>query len=65
MLITIILVSENSQMATARFQAASAIRDAAIREWGFLPAEDKRSLIAYVRTFYYFVEQFLFTLRII
>lgn len=47
-LITITLVSEHSQVANAKFQAASAIRDAAIREWGFLSAEDKRSLIVYV-----------------
>jgi len=32
-------------VATARFQAAAAIREAAIREWGFLNADDKRSLI--------------------
>ncbi|RWR81133.1 exportin-4 isoform X1 [Cinnamomum micranthum f. kanehirae] len=44
-------ILENSQMANARFQAASAIRDAAIREWGFLPAEDKRSLIAFCLCF--------------
>lgn len=32
-------------MANARFQAAAAIRNAAIREWGFLTSDDKRSLI--------------------
>lgn len=37
--------SENSQVANARFQAAAAIRDAAIREWSFLTADVKRSLI--------------------
>jgi hypothetical protein len=36
---------ENSQVPNARFQAAAAIRYAAIREWGFLAADDKRSLI--------------------
>lgn len=36
---------ENSQVANARFQAAAAIRDAAIREWGLLTSDDKRSLI--------------------
>ncbi len=40
---------ENSQVPNARFQAAAAIRDAAIREWGFLTADDRRSLI---RLFY-------------
>lgn len=32
-------------MANARFQAAAAIRDAAMREWAFLTADDKKSLI--------------------
>lgn len=32
-------------MPNARFQAAGAIRDAAIREWGFLTADDKKGLI--------------------
>lgn len=32
-------------MANARFQAAAAIRDAAIREWGFLSSDEKRSMI--------------------
>lgn len=36
---------ENSQVANARFQAAAAIRDAAIREWSFLTADVKRTLI--------------------
>lgn len=39
--------SENSNVANARFQAAGAIRDAAIREWGFLSADDRRNLIRY------------------
>lgn len=34
-------------MANARFQAAGAIRDAAIREWAFLTAEDRRSLVSF------------------
>jgi len=34
-------------MPTARFQAASAIRDAAIREWGVLTEENRKSLILY------------------
>ncbi|MED6176066.1 hypothetical protein PIB30_084351 [Stylosanthes scabra] len=37
--------AENSQVATARFQVAAVIREAAIREWGFLSVDDKRSLI--------------------
>lgn len=37
--------SENSQVANARFQAAAAIRDAAMREWSFLTADEKKSLI--------------------
>ncbi|KAJ9185793.1 hypothetical protein P3X46_005384 [Hevea brasiliensis] len=40
-------ILENSQVANARFQAAAAIRDAAIREWGFLTTEDKKSLISF------------------
>jgi len=42
---TAFVYAENSLVAPARFQAASAIREAAIREWGFLNADDKRSLI--------------------
>nr|GMD55857.1 exportin-4 isoform X3 [Ipomoea batatas] len=38
-------ILENSQVAMARFQAAGALRDAAIREWVFLEADDKRQLI--------------------
>lgn len=41
----VFICPENSLAANARFQAAAAIRDAAIREWGFLAADDKRSLI--------------------
>ncbi|KAG6700565.1 hypothetical protein I3842_08G118500 [Carya illinoinensis] len=44
-------ILENSQVPIARFQAAAAIRDAAIREWGFLIADDKRSLISFCLCF--------------
>lgn len=44
------VVAENSQLANARFQAAGAIRDAAIREWGTLSDEDKKGLILYAVT---------------
>lgn len=37
-------------MANARFQAAAAIRDAAIREWGFLSTDEKRSMIRLSQT---------------
>lgn len=40
-------ILENSQLANARFQAAGAIRDAAIREWGVLTNENRRSLILF------------------
>lgn len=40
-------ILENSLVATARFQAAAAIREAAIREWGFLAADDRRGLISF------------------
>ncbi|XP_048323988.1 uncharacterized protein LOC107412327 isoform X2 [Ziziphus jujuba] len=40
-------ILENSQVANARFQAASAIRDAAIREWGYLTSDDKINLISF------------------
>ncbi|MCE5166424.1 hypothetical protein HAX54_019214, partial [Datura stramonium] len=39
----------NSQLANARFQAAGAIRDAALREWVFLEVDDKRGLIRSAR----------------
>ncbi|PQM39641.1 exportin-4 isoform X2 [Prunus yedoensis var. nudiflora] len=38
-------ILENSQVANARFQAAAAIQNAAIREWGFLSSDNKRSMI--------------------
>ncbi|RZC68876.1 hypothetical protein C5167_032005 [Papaver somniferum] len=44
-------ILENSQVANARFQAAGAIRDVGIREWGFLPDDDKRSLISFCLRF--------------
>ncbi|XP_062143497.1 uncharacterized protein LOC133851185 isoform X2 [Alnus glutinosa] len=44
-------ILENSQVPNARFQAAAAIRYAAIREWGFLAADDKRSLISFCLCF--------------
>lgn len=37
----------NSQMGMAKFQAAAAIRDAAIREWSLLTSDDKISLISF------------------
>lgn len=40
-------ILENSLLPIARFQAAGAIRDAAIREWGILTDENKRSLILF------------------
>ncbi|XP_022158370.1 exportin-4 isoform X3 [Momordica charantia] len=40
-------ILENSLVANARFQAAAAIRDAAIREWSFLTADVKKSLIRF------------------
>lgn len=44
-------ILENSQVPNARFQAAAAIRDAAIREWGFLTADDRRNLISFCLRF--------------
>ncbi|KAM5561712.1 hypothetical protein ABKV19_022354 [Rosa sericea] len=44
-------ILENSQVANARFQAAAAIRDAAIREWGFLSSDEKRSMISFCLCF--------------
>ncbi|VFQ90721.1 unnamed protein product [Cuscuta campestris] len=38
-------ILEHSQVAMAQFQAAGALRDAAIREWVFLEDDDKRHLI--------------------
>uniref|UniRef100_A0A7N0ZUX4 Exportin-4 n=1 Tax=Kalanchoe fedtschenkoi TaxID=63787 RepID=A0A7N0ZUX4_KALFE len=40
-------IIENSQVANARFQAAAAIRDAALREWVILTVDDKRNLISF------------------
>ncbi|KAG2272852.1 hypothetical protein Bca52824_067407 [Brassica carinata] len=40
-------ILENSQVASARFQAAAAIKEAAIREWSFLSTEDKGGLISF------------------
>ena len=42
-------------MANARFQAAGAIRDAALREWGFMSSEDKRGLIRLYQRFMCFM----------
>ncbi|THU73129.1 hypothetical protein C4D60_Mb04t19540 [Musa balbisiana] len=39
--------SENSEVPNARFQAAGAIGDAAIREWGMLTNENRKSLILF------------------
>ncbi|XP_024988804.1 exportin-4-like isoform X2 [Cynara cardunculus var. scolymus] len=44
-------IIENSQLANARFQAAGAIRDAAIREWSFLSPDEKKSLISFCLTY--------------
>ncbi|KAG4135726.1 hypothetical protein ERO13_D08G234300v2 [Gossypium hirsutum] len=44
-------ILENSQVPNARFQAAAAIRDAAIREWSFLSNEERRSLISFCLCF--------------
>ncbi|CAD5322057.1 unnamed protein product [Arabidopsis thaliana] len=40
-------ILENSQVANARFQAAAAIRESAIREWSFLATDDKGGLISF------------------
>ncbi|CAN8260467.1 unnamed protein product [Cochlearia groenlandica] len=40
-------ILENSQVANARFHAAAAIREAAIREWSFLATDDKGGLISF------------------
>ncbi|XP_042013629.1 exportin-4-like [Salvia splendens] len=44
-------ILENSQLPLARFQAAGAIRDAGIREWGFLETDDRRGLISFCLCF--------------
>ncbi|XP_023642132.1 exportin-4 isoform X5 [Capsella rubella] len=40
-------ILEHSQVPNARFQAAAAIREAAIREWSFLATDDKGGLISF------------------
>ncbi|GAB4836093.1 hypothetical protein Ancab_001010 [Ancistrocladus abbreviatus] len=40
-------ILEHSQVANARFQAAAAVRDAALREWTILTSVEKRSLISF------------------
>ncbi|KAJ8499807.1 hypothetical protein OPV22_010359 [Ensete ventricosum] len=40
-------ILENSQVPNARFQAAGAVGDAAIREWGMLTNENRKSLILF------------------
>ncbi|KAL3681977.1 hypothetical protein R1sor_024933 [Riccia sorocarpa] len=40
-------ILEHSQMATARFQAAATMQEAAVREWGLLSAVNKNSLRTY------------------
>ncbi|GAB2277629.1 hypothetical protein Dimus_012337 [Dionaea muscipula] len=40
-------ILEHSQVASARFQAAAAIRDAALREWALLTPDGKRDLISF------------------
>eukprot|EP01018_Ginkgo_biloba_P030182 Gb_04408 [translate_table: standard] len=40
-------ILEHSQVANARFQAAAAIQEAAIREWGFLSVDEKSTLRMY------------------
>ena len=45
------ILPETSQMPNARFQAAGAIGDAAIREWGILTDDNKRCLILWVFLF--------------
>ncbi|XP_050143396.1 uncharacterized protein LOC126619158 [Malus sylvestris] len=44
-------ILENSQMANARFEAAAAIRNAAIREWSSLSSDDKKSMISFCLCF--------------
>lgn len=44
-------ILENSQLPNARFQAASAIKDAAIREWGVLTQDNKRNLILFCMSY--------------
>lgn len=51
--------SENSEVPNARFQAAGAIGDAAIREWGMLTNENRKSLILYAPYFADLTEPFI------
>ncbi|KAH6804809.1 exportin-4 protein [Perilla frutescens var. frutescens] len=44
-------ILENSRLPSARFQAAGAIRDAGLREWCFLEADDRRGLISFCLCF--------------
>lgn len=40
-------IMEHSQMASARFQAAAALQESAIREWGLFTAEEKSNMRIY------------------
>ncbi|KAI5070172.1 hypothetical protein GOP47_0014515 [Adiantum capillus-veneris] len=40
-------IMEHSQMANARFQAAAALQESAIREWGLLTADEKTNMRIY------------------
>eukprot|EP00249_Psilotum_nudum_P010588 c22631_g1_i2 orf=152-3370(+) len=40
-------ILEHSHMANARFQAAAALQEAALREWGFFRVEEKNNLRSY------------------
>lgn len=42
-------------MANARFQAAAALQESAIREWGLLTADEKSSLRMYVFILVFFM----------
>ncbi|KAK9140443.1 hypothetical protein Scep_010124 [Stephania cephalantha] len=42
-----LFILENSQVTNAKFHAASAIQEVAVREWTFLTDDEKRSLIRY------------------
>ncbi|XP_052200031.1 uncharacterized protein LOC127806606 isoform X10 [Diospyros lotus] len=44
-------ILENSLVPIARFQAAAAIQDAAVREWVFLTPDEKKSLISFCLCF--------------
>lgn len=44
-------ILENSQVPNARFQAAGAIREAAIREWTFLTENERTGLISFCLSF--------------